>query len=43
MANDQIGLMKAAELKDKAEKDLRRVQLSKNVIPAYAKQSQQQR
>lgn len=43
IANDQISLMKAAELKDKAEKDLRRVQLSKNVVPAYSKQSQLQR
>jgi len=43
LANDQISLLKAAELKDKAEQDLRRVQLSKNVVPAYAKQSQLQR
>ena len=43
MANDQISLTKAAELKDKAEKDMRRVQLSRNVVPAYAKQSQLQR
>jgi len=43
MATDQISLKKAAELKDKAEKDLRRVQLSKNVVPAYTKQSQLQR
>ena len=43
MANDQISLEKAAELRDKAEKDMRRVQLSKNVVPAYAKQSQLQR
>ena len=42
MANDQISLVKAAEQKDKAEKDLRRVQLSKNVVPAYAKQSRLQ-
>jgi hypothetical protein len=42
MANDQISLEKAAELKDKAEKDMRRVQLSRNVVPAYAKQSQLQ-
>jgi len=40
MATDQISLTKAAELKDKAEKDLRRVRLSKNVAPAYSKQSQ---
>ena len=39
MANDQISLDKAAEQKDKAEKDLRRVQLATTVVPAYAKQS----
>ena len=43
MANDQISLAKAAEQKDKAEKDLRRVQLATTVAPAYAKQSQIQR
>jgi hypothetical protein len=40
MANDQISLSKASEQKDKAEKDLRRVQLAKTAAPAYAKQSQ---
>ena len=40
MANDQNSLVKAAEQKDKAEKDLRRVQLATTAAPAYAKQSQ---
>ena len=39
LANDQISMTKAAELKDKAEKDLRRVQLAKNGALNYAKQS----
>ena len=43
MANDQISFAKATEQKDKAEKDLRRVQLATTVAPAYAKQSQMQR
>ena len=43
MANDSLSLAKAAEQKDKAEKDLRRVQLATTVVPAYAKQSQIQR
>jgi len=43
MANDQISLAKVAEQKDKAETDLRRVQLATTVAPAYAKQSQIQR
>jgi len=42
MANDQISFTKAAELKEKVEKDLRRVQLSKNAVPEYAKQSRLQ-
>jgi hypothetical protein len=42
MANDEISLEKAAAQKDKAEKDLRRVQLAATVAPAYAKQSQMQ-
>ena len=40
LANDEISMAKMEELKDKAEKDLRRVQLAKNSAPAYAKQSQ---
>ena len=40
MATDEISLAKAAKLKDEAEKNLRRVQLSKPVAPAYMKQSQ---
>jgi hypothetical protein len=40
MANDEISMIKAVELKDRAEKDLRRVQLATTVAPAYAKQSQ---
>ena len=40
MENDQISLAKTAELKDKVEKDLRRVQLAASVAPAYLKQSQ---
>jgi len=43
MANDQISLAKAAEQKDKAEKDLRRVQLATTAVPAYARQSHMQR
>jgi len=43
MANDQISFAKAAEQKEKAEKDLRRVQLATTVVPAYAKQSLIQR
>ena len=42
MANDQISFTKAAELKENVEKDLRRVQLSKNAAPAYMKQSRLQ-
>ena len=43
MTNDQISMAKAAEMKDRAEKDLRRIQLSKSGVLAYAKQSQLQR
>jgi hypothetical protein len=39
MANDQISLTKTAELKDKAEKDLRRVQLATPAASGYLKQS----
>ena len=42
MANDQISLEKAAEQKDKAEQDLRRVQLAKTAAPAYLQQSRLQ-
>ena len=40
LTNDEISMTKMEELKDKAEKDLRRVQLAKNSAPAYARQSQ---
>ena len=43
MANDEQSLAEVAEQKDKAENDLRRIQLSANVAPAYMKQSRQQR
>ena len=43
MANDQISFAKAEELKNKVEKDLRRVQLGKAAALPYAKQSQIQR
>ena len=40
MANDQISLAKAEELKNKVEQDLRRVQVARTAAPAYARQSQ---
>ena len=42
MANDEISLAKTAEQKDKAEQDLRRIQLTKPVVTEYLKQSRQQ-
>ena len=42
MENDEKSLEKAAEQKDKAEKDLRRLQVGKTAAPAYLKQSRQQ-
>ena len=39
MANDKISLEKTAEQKDKAEKDLRRIQAGKPGAIAYLKQS----
>jgi len=40
LTNQQISLTKGEALKEKVEKDLRRVQRAKNAAPAYAKQSQ---
>jgi hypothetical protein len=40
LANDEVSMTKMEALKDKAENDLRRVQLAKTSAPAYAKQSQ---
>ena len=42
-ANNQKSLTIGEELKEKVEKDLRRVQQAKNAAPAYMKQSQIQR
>ena len=39
MTNDQISFTRAVELKDKVEKDLRRVQVAKTAAPAYMRQS----
>ena len=40
LANDEISMAKMELLKDRAENDLRRVQLAKTAAPAYARQSQ---
>lgn len=37
MANDEISLAKAAELKDEKEKDLRRIQRAKTAASGYAR------
>ena len=37
MANDQVSLKKAEELKDRVEKDLRRVQVGKTAVTGYSK------